>query len=213
MKKIYSFLLSTALLLGLAGCGETTDTPIVKDINYIEIQAPTTPLYSTTNSYNLTAIAHYTDDTQMDVTQAVLWETDFSKAYLSYGALTPKVNGENNDTLLLNVTISYRGASQSKEIELYALTDLNISDDTNGSPTINTEYTFTAIASYSNGDDNISIGQGNSNNVSWDVNDTTKAEIVSQSDGIAKIKFLQAGDVNVTVKAYDKSTTKSYTIN
>ena len=213
MKKIYNLVLASALLLSLTGCGDTTDTPIVEEIEYIEIKTPDTPLYSTTNSYALSAVAHYSNDTTRDVTEAVLWETDFSKAALSYGTLTPKVNGDNADTLSLPVTISYRGAQESRDIELYALEDLNISDDTNGSPLLNQEYTFTAVASYSNGDTNVSIGAGNSNNVSWDVNDTNIAEITSQTDGVAKIKFLKSGTVSITVKAYDESNTTSYTVN
>ena len=214
MKYLSAFLTASFLLATLSGCGTNNEEPIVKEINDISISPSSASIYATTNQLELKASVNYSDATSADITEAARWETDFAAASLSYGKLTPKINGdENGSDITVSVTASYRGIEDTTSVTIYALQDLNISDDTNGSPTINTEYTFTAIASYSNGDSNITIGTGNSNNVSWDVNDTNIAEIISQTDGIAKIKFLQSGDVNITVKAYDISFSDTYSPN
>lgn len=202
------------LLLTLSGCGTNNEKPIVKEINDIDISPSSASIYATRNQLELKASVNYSDATSADITQAARWETDFTAASLSYGKLTPKVNGDGNgNDLTINVTASYKGIEDTASVTIAALQDLNISDDTNGSPSVGTEYTFTALASYSNGDSNITIGTGNSNNVSWDVNDTSIAEITSQTDGVAKIKFIQAGDVNITVKAYDISDSATYSPN
>ncbi len=214
MKYISAFITASFLLAALTGCGTNNEEPIVKEINDIAVSPSSAGIYPTTNQLQLKASVNYSDATSADITEAARWETKFTAASLSYGKLTPKVNGDGNgNDTTIDVTASYKGMEDTASVTIYALQDLNISDNTNGSPSSGSEYNFWATASYSNGDTNISIDANNSNNVSWDVNDTSIAEITSQTNGMAKIKFLQSGDVNITVKAYDVTKTKSYNVN
>ena len=137
MKYISTFLSLCLLLLTLSGCGTNNEKPIVKEINDIDISPSSASIYATTNQLELKASVNYSDATSADITQAARWETDFTAVSLSYGMLTPKVNGDRNgNDLTINVTASYRGIEDTTSITIAALQDLNISDDTNGSGSI-----------------------------------------------------------------------------
>ena len=215
MKTITTILSTSLLLLALGGCGTTNETPIVKEINDINISPTSAAIYATTNQLELKASVNYSDGSSADITEAAKWETDFSKASLAYGKLTPKVNGEGNgNSTTLDVTASYRSLSDTHNalVRIIPLTALLIDDsDIGDSPAADINYTLKAIADYGNGDVNISIDANNSNQIIWSVEGN--ATLVDVKDGIATISFTK-GEANVTVTGFNEiNTSKSYTIN
>jgi len=211
MKKI-AFLVATALFLG--GCGDNTDTPVVKDVQNIFISYPEsqTEVYST-SSIQLKASVLYDDGSSADITQAAGWKCDYSKASIFYGKLTPKVNGEENgSSTFVDISITYKTLADADDnlIKIIPLTALHIDDsNTSGAPKADVEYTFRATADYADATNSVLIDTNNSNNVTWSVEG--KATIVTQGEGKVTIKF-GTGDVNVTVSAFDINDTKHYTI-
>lgn len=215
MKYISIFLSLSFALLNITGCGTSNDKPIVKDVQAVSITSSPVSIYATKNELDLNASVNYTDGTNADITQAARWETDFTYASLSYGKLTPKTNGDGNgSSIALDVTISYRTLrdTQNGLVTIVPLTALHIDDsNSSGSPSAGIDYTFKATADYGNGDNNISIAAGNSNQITWSVEGN--ATLVGVTDGIATISFT-SGNATVSVTGFgDINDSKSYIVN
>ena len=215
MKKKVSSLFALLMISTFGGCGDDTQTPIVKDIESISIDDTNSPITirATTNATQLKALVHYDDGSQADITQAAVWQTDYSKATIFYGKLSPLVNGDGNGgETFVDLSFSYSGLEYANDnlVKIVALTTLDINDSNIGkTPQANVEYLLRAYANYSNGETHIPIDANNSNHIEWSVEGN--ATIVKQEDGKATIKFLQ-GDVNVTVKAFEVNATTSYSL-
>ena len=212
MKYTSTLLGSSLLLLALGGCGTNNDTPIVKEVESISVSPSSANILSTKNEFELNASVHYSDGSESDVKEAARWETDFSKASLSYGKLTPKVNGDGNgNDIDISVTASYKGLEDTASVTIVPLTKLHIDDsNTSGDPKADVDYLFKATGEYKDGENNVSIDENNSNEIVWSVEGN--ATLVDVKGGMATISFTK-GDANVTISAFDEiNATKSYHI-
>ncbi len=203
------YYISTLLLpisIFFISCGDNTTTPLIKDINTLFINDANITLHSTDLAYNTTATVVYTDNSTADATEAVLWTSSNSDVLSAYsGALTPLSNGGN-----VTITASYEQFSDSKPVQIYALTDYNASfPDINATGT----YVFQAYGNFENGDTNFPIV----NNIIWSADNDAVIEV---TDGVASITLV-AGDTNVTATVFGETNTSSpigpqskiYTIN
>ncbi len=199
-KTAISLLLTFAALLG--GCGDTTETPLVKEVEDIQISETNASLYATTNKLELHAKVNYDDGSSEDVTQACGWESDdYTKLSISYGKIIPKANGDDNgSSAFVLISAHYKGLSDSTTVELVPLKQLTIVDtnDTNHSGYTDTVYTFSAIATY---EDNktLPIDENNSENIKWVVDGNAISVVVE--DGVLKVVF-GTGESNITVSAF-----------
>ena len=213
MKNIATVFSTSLLALALVGCGTNNDTPIVKEINDINISPSTASIRATTNEFELQASANYNDGTSADITQAARWESgDYSKLLVSYGKILPKANGDDNqNSAFISVTASYKDLSDTATIELIPVTGVQIIDtnETNGSGLSNVAYTFSATATYGDGVTK-AIDQNNSLNTQWSVEGNTSS--ITIDDGKAIIVF-NPGESNVSVAIFDKNDTFTIQIN
>ncbi len=200
-KTAISLLLTFAAFLG--GCGDTTETPLVKEVEDIQISETNASLYATTNKLELHAKVNYDDGSSEDVTQACGWESDdYTKLSISYGKIVPKANGEGNgSSAFVLISAHYKGLSDSTTVKLVPLKQLTIVDtnDTNHSAKAGVAYTFSAIASYTDAK-TLPIDENNSQNIQWSVQGHSNS--LSTKNGVATIVF-DKGESNVTVSAYD----------
>ena len=187
----------------LSGCGDTTDAPIVKEIQNIQIIESNLTIYATTNQLQIHSQVNYDDGSSADVTEACAWESDdYDTIGISYGKAFATANGDGNGSeAFVTLSASYRGFEDSEPIRLIPVTELTINDlnETNGSGYTNTLYTFSATAKY--GDGTIKdVDENNSLNVEWIVDGNISA--ISINNGKASIEF-GVGESNVTVFAFD----------
>ncbi len=213
MKTIYIyFAVLTTLFFG--GCGDTTETPIVKEISYIQInQSTQTSLYATTDELNITATAYFNDGSSADVTTAVQWSVpDYNLTAIMGGTLYAVSNGDGNSgsAFVNEVSISYRDLNDTlrTSIEVIPLTsidiieDANITDPNNVDPTLT--YVFEANATYGDSSSQL-IAPGNLKNIEWVVEGNATLEVI---DGAAHIQF-ESGETNVTIYAFDINETNA----
>ena len=198
-KKLFFSILATIFLLG---CGDTTDTPVVKEVeNDLEIVDPNATFYTTTNSLQFKAYVHYNDGTKAEVTQACSWSSDYDKVAILYGEIYAVKNGDGNSSIEVPVSAQYKTVAGDSSIRMIALKDINIIDtnDTNHTGYSDINYTFNATATY---DDNntLPIDENNSRNVRWVVDGNTTSVVVE--NGSLKVTF-GTGESNITVYAFD----------
>ena len=213
MKKTYtSFLIATAFLF--SGCGDTTETPVVADIDHIAIDTPpVTSLYATTDELNLTARVYLNDNSDFDITDSAVWMvSDYDKASIYGGTLSPSANGDGNGSVAeVEVILSYRDFNDTYTpiriipLQSVFIDDSNITDKND----INTSLTYTlkAFATYGETNTTLQIGPGNSKNISWIAEGNATVEV---TDGIATVTF-SGGEANITVVAFEHNETKVYT--
>ncbi len=206
--------LFTSLLLLLGGCGDTTETPVVKEIDRIAIDTPSPDfLYATTDELNVTARVYYNDGTSADITANSTWKTDYTLTTILYGTITPVANGDGNgNEATFEISVQYQDLNDSySPLRLIPITALSIDDSniTNDPNAIDTTkvYTLYADGNYSDGT-TLRIQSGNSKNVTWSVEGNVT--IIDVSDGVLQVQFSD-GDSNITVSAFDINDTKSYT--
>lgn len=202
MKKTTLFFSLLAMMF-LVGCGNTTDTPVVKDVQNVQILKTNASLYVTADSLQLHANINYSDGSSADVTEACGWESDdYNKIAVSYGKLYAKANGDGNgNTAFVNVTAYYKNLLDTTKVELIPLKALNIVDEnnTNHNGSSGVIYTFSAKATYAD-NTTLPLDTNNSRNLKW----FTEGNVTSfsESNGTAYVTF-GTGKSTVIANVFD----------
>lgn len=196
MNKIIKTLLTTITMIFFLGCGDNTESPLIKDIKSIQIDDGNIYMYSTDQFKTLSASVTYTDSTTKLITNSDMWKnSNYDVLRMSSGVITPVKNGGNS-----TVSIQIGNLSDSIDVNIIKLVDFNISY---GSITTVGDHLIEAIGTFENNQTkkvyrNIIWETNNTSLVRTDENYITTLSLVSGETNLTATVFRDDNETNIT---------------
>lgn len=187
MNKTIKTLLTTIPMIFFLGCGENTESPVVKDIQSIQIDDGNFSIYSTDQSKALSASVTYTDSTTKLIANSDMWSnSNYDVLLMSNGVITPISNGGNS-----TVSIKIGTLSHKINVDVIKIVDFNIS---HGNITTTGNHIIDAIGLFENNQTKKVY-----RNIIWETNNTST---VSMDENYVRTLSVVSGDTKLTATVY-----------
>lgn len=191
--QIYKLLILTTISLFFIACGESTQKPL-KDVKSLAINESDTSIYSTDAAVALSATLTYSDNSTVDATNFISWNSSDETIVTSSDGATLSGSANGGDA---NLTVSYNSGLISDPINIHviALTDFNITL-TDADANTTGEYKIVPMGIFEDNTTRAVV-----NNTTWDLNNS--ATITQEDDNSFTLSIIATGETNITLTLFD----------